>query len=405
MTAVAFVPVRGGSRAIPGKNLRAFCGRPLLYWCVRAAQEARNVDRVVVATDCDEIARAAAGFGFSKLAIYRRSTASASDTAGTEAVMLEYLDRNPLAADDVFVLLQATSPFTRAADLDRALAQYAAGGADSMLSCVRQRRFYWDDAGMPVNYDPASRPRRQDFAGCWMENGAFYINRAGQVIDRQNRLGGTVQTFEMPGYTGLELDEEDDWLVGEALMRRHGLAGRMPEIPIRMVLTDVDGVLTDGGMYYGECGDELKRFNTLDGKAFELLRERGITTGIVTAERTRLVVHRATKIGADHLFQGVTDKLAVVTELCGEAGLSLDEVAYVGDDLNDLGLLRAVGFSACPSTAVASVKAVVDRVCARGGGEGCLREVADEILLWTAVPADREAHAEHDAAPLAAARA
>jgi YrbI family 3-deoxy-D-manno-octulosonate 8-phosphate phosphatase len=154
-------------------------------------------------------------------------------------------------------------------------------------------------------------------------------------------------------------------------------------------------------MYYGECGDELKRFNTLDGKAFELLRERGLRTGIVTAERTRLVADRAAKVGADHLFQGVADKLAVVEQLCAREGLALGEVAYVGDDLGDLELLRAVGFSACPSTAVDAVKAVVHRVCARGGGEGCVREVADEILRLAASASSPEPDVAVVAAALA----
>jgi N-acylneuraminate cytidylyltransferase len=210
-----------------------------------------------------------------------------------------------------------------------------------------------------------------------MENGAFYISRVGQVRRARNRLSGKVEPFVMPSHTGLELDDDDDWVAGEALMRQHGIGRLLPEAGIRLVLTDVDGVLTDGGMYYAEDGGELKRFNTLDGKAFELLREQGVQTGIVTAERTALLAARARKVGADHVYQGVVDKLAVVKSLCSREGIAFSEVAYVGDDLGDLELLRAVGFSACPSTAVDAVKAVVHHVCDRAGGEGCVREIVE----------------------------
>ena len=381
MTTTVFVPLRGGSRAIPGKNLRPFCGRPLMWWCLRAAQEAERVDRIVVATDSDEIEERALGFGFSKLEVYRRTAESAIDTAGTEAVMLEYLAASTDDEDeDLFVLAQATSPFTRARDFDAALHQLAESGADSMLSCVEVRRFFWDRCGLPINYEPAARPRRQDFEGCLMENGAFYASTVARVRQFRNRMSGVVSPFVMPSYTGLELDEPEDWVAGEALMRRH-LSAELGSRPIRLVLTDLDGVLTDGGMYYADDGRELKKFNTVDGKAFELLRNRGIRTGIVTASASPLIGARARKIGADYLFEGAIDKLPIVRDLCAREGFELDEVAYMGDDVGDLEVLRAVGFAACPSTALDDVVDAVHYVAERGGGEGCLREIVDRFVL------------------------
>ena len=164
-------------------------------------------------------------------------------------------------------------------------------------------------------------------------------------------------------------------------MRLHNPAVCAPGQQIRMVLTDMDGVLTDGGLYYGADGNEMKKFNTLDGKAFELLRERGIRTGIITAERNRLIAARAQKVGSDYLYEATTDKLGVVMNLCREEDIPLAEVVYLGDDVNDLPLLRAVGVAACPRTAVDAVRGAVHYVCERGGGEGCVREVVDRIVL------------------------
>ncbi len=125
-------------------------------------------------------------------------------------------------------------------------------------------------------------------------------------------------------------------------------------VKIKLFLTDVDGVLTDGGMYYTESGDEFKKFNTRDGMAFELLRKAGIKTGIITSENTQIVARRAAKIKADYLYQGQRDggKLAAAKEICEKEGISLSEVAYIGDDLNCIGLLEKVGLAACPADAV-----------------------------------------------------
>jgi YrbI family 3-deoxy-D-manno-octulosonate 8-phosphate phosphatase len=118
---------------------------------------------------------------------------------------------------------------------------------------------------------------------------------------------------------------------------------------IRLFATDVDGVLTDAGMYYAESGDEWKKFNTRDGMGIKLLQRAGIITAIVTQERTKLVARRAEKLAIPELHQGVMDKLLLVSEMAVRHGLTLSQVAYIGDDINDLETLKAVGFSATRS--------------------------------------------------------
>ena len=153
--------------------------------------------------------------------------------------------------------------------------------------------------------------------------------------------------------------------------------------PIALVISDVDGVLTDGGMYYTESGDELKRFNTRDGMGFQLLREAGLRTAIITSESTALVKRRAEKLKVDFLHQGKRDggKLDAATEICTALGISIAEVAYIGDDLNCIALLSAAGYAACPSDAVGAVKAVPGILQLRSaGGHGAFREFAELIL-------------------------
>ena len=149
---------------------------------------------------------------------------------------------------------------------------------------------------------------------------------------------------------------------------------------IRLFATDVDGVLTDAGMYYSESGDEWKKFNTRDGMGIKLLQRAGIITAIVTQERTKLVARRAEKLTISELHQGVMDKLALVREMAARHGLTLNQVAYIGDDINDLETLKEVGFSATPADGMPQVAAVVDYICQKKGGEGAVREIIEMIL-------------------------
>ncbi len=155
---------------------------------------------------------------------------------------------------------------------------------------------------------------------------------------------------------------------------------------IRLFATDVDGVLTDAGMYYSESGDEWKKFNTRDGMGIKMLQKAGLITAIVTQERTRLVARRAEKLAIPELHQGVMDKLPVIQDMARRHGISLRQVAYIGDDVNDIESLQAVGLSAAPADGLPHVLDVVDYVCRRKGGEGAVRELAEMILLSLTEP-------------------
>lgn len=379
----AFIPVRGGSKSIPLKNIKPFCGKPLVCWNIEALENCAEVDRIVVATDSDEIEKTVGKFNYKKTKIYRRSKENASDTASTESVMLEYINASQMSDDETFMLVQATSPLTQTEDFTSGLKMHFSGQYDSILTCVRNYRFFWNSDGTSKNYDYKNRPRRQNFDGMLMENGAFYINTVANIKTSGNRLSGKIGIYEMPEYTAAEIDEPDDWIVLENLMRRHILNKQNASKNIKLFLSDVDGTLTDGGMYYSESGDELKKFNTRDGMGFQLLREKGIKTGIITSENTKIVENRAKKLKIDFLVQGKRNggKLEAVRQICNELNISLNEVAYIGDDINDIELLSEVGFAACPADACAEVKAVAGiQVMQKNGGEGCVREVVERVI-------------------------
>ncbi len=173
---------------------------------------------------------------------------------------------------------------------------------------------------------------------------------------------------------------------GDKETRRQGgseLKTQNSKLNIKLFLTDVDGVLTDAGMYYSENGDELKKFNTHDGMGLQLIRQKGIKTGIITSENTMMVERRFNKLKLDYLYQGKREggKLASALEICEKEGITLKEVAYIGDDINCLELLSHVGLAACPANALDAVKQIPGIVrMNKKGGEGCVREFIEMII-------------------------
>ena len=384
MKTIAFIPVRGGSKSIPLKNIKPFCGKPLVCWNIEALEKCSEVHEVVVATDSDEIWNTVEKRKYKKTRLYRRSPENANDTASTESVMLEYISHAKLEGDTIFMLVQATSPLTESRHFTEALQMYTEGDFDSIITCVRNYRFFWNEDGTSMNYDYMHRPRRQNFKGMLMENGAFYINTVRNILSNGNRLSGKIGIYEMPEYTATEIDEPDDWTILENLMHKHVLAHRQPSNSIKLFLTDIDGTLTDGGMYYSEYGDELKKFNTRDGMGIALIRMAGIKVGIITSEDRELNLRRAEKLKVDFLRQGKLNggKLAVAEEIASEMGITLQNVAYIGDDVNCIELLSEVGLAACPSDANEKVKDIQGiNIMERKGGEGCVREFIDNYIL------------------------
>lgn len=225
---IAFIPVRGGSKSIPLKNIKELNGKPLVYWTVKSANDAESIDKVIIATDSIEIKSVVKSFNMPKIEIYDREAQNATDTASTESVMLEYINKSDLKADDNFFLIQATSPMLKAEHIDDMFKYFQQSGADSIFSGVVEKQFHWQIANSqqnlvePVNYDYRNRPRRQEFEGLVAENGACYINSVKNILCDKCRLSGDITYYELPLYTSYEIDEEADWKIVETLMDKFG---------------------------------------------------------------------------------------------------------------------------------------------------------------------------------------
>ena len=221
----AFIPVRGGSKSIPLKNIKLLNGKPLVFWTALAAEQAVCIDKLIIATDSPEIKSTVQSFGFKKLEVYDRDPENASDTSSTESVMLEYINKSDLKDNDLLFLIQATSPMLKSEHIDSMYNKFVSNDSDSMFTGVIEKQFHWMginsiDGIKPINYDYKNRPRRQDFEGLIAENGACYINSVENIKRDKCRLSGKITAFELPSYTSYEIDEPVDWIIVEELMKQ-----------------------------------------------------------------------------------------------------------------------------------------------------------------------------------------
>lgn len=222
MSVLALIPARGGSKGLPGKNIRPLAGLPLVAHSIRQALAARHVDRVCVSTDDDAIAAVAIAHGAE---VIQRPAAISGDTASSESALLHALDwlqERQQRQPDLLCFLQCTSPVREPHDIDAAIERLRAEGADSLLSVSPSHRFLWRRGaageGESINYDWRARPRRQDMAPQFVENGSIYLFTPAQLRATGNRLGGRIALHEMGEHAALEIDSALDFQLVEAVM-------------------------------------------------------------------------------------------------------------------------------------------------------------------------------------------
>lgn len=388
---VAVIPARGGSKGVPGKNLRKLNGLSLVARAVRSCSAVPGIDLVVVSTDDARIAEAALAEGAH---VVDRPAHLADDEASSESALVHAL--GALGATGVrpavTILVQATSPFISPSDLSRAVDLVRGGDADVAFSVVRSHSFLWKlgtDGPTAVNHDASVRLRRQDRDPEFVETGAFYVMRTAGFLANNHRFFGNLRLVEVGAGDAIEIDSEYDLKLANAIADHRELPDNSP-IPAKAVVTDFDGVHTDDRATVTEDGHESVVVNRSDGMGVKLLREAGIPMLILSTERNPVVARRAEKLGVE-VRHGVGDKLAVLTEWASDNGLDLADIAYLGNDINDISCLTAVGHGAVVSGAHPGAREVATHVLGRRGGDGAVRELADRVLAH-AMPAREDRH-------------
>ena len=384
MSAIAIIPARSGSVGIKDKNIRPFCGVPLLVRAVTTAKNADSVDRVVVTTDSEVYAAVSREAGAE--VVMRPADLSTSEASSESALIhaLETIKAGGESLPEWIVFIQCTSPFTRPEDIDGLVRVAEVDGADSGFTAVKTHRFLWRcaeyGAAEGVNHDKAVRLRRQDRETEFMENGAVYVMKTDAFLRHKHRFFGKTVIHEVPEYQGYEIDSEADWVVAESIFREMNRANATAVLPAKpqLVVFDFDGVFTDNRVLVDQDGKESVFCDRADGMAIEWLKVSGVRGLILSKERNPVVEARARKVGLP-AAQAVDGKAEYLRNWCKAEGINLSDVIYVGNDLNDLECFGIVGCAVAVGDADQRVKDAADVVLTRLGGRGAIRELIESI--------------------------
>jgi YrbI family 3-deoxy-D-manno-octulosonate 8-phosphate phosphatase len=382
---VAVISLRSNGEWENQKNItRRIAGRPLFVWGIEQAIASDCFDAVCIATEFPEICEKLLGElpgaqEFVKI-LSDRSVVPASGGSCTSG-LLELQKSFPF---DAMCLIEASCPLTRAEDFRVAKDKFLAENLDSLVTVVRSKRSLWTCARAPMGGALMKNATSQTPQGpeeYFMENGAFSITRATALTEYGACLGGRIGIHEMPAETAIEITEEAGWVAVELLLSNQKSASAKARArQVKALVLDVDGTLTDAGMYYGAAGEALKKFNTRDAHGLQLLREHGMTVCVITTEESAAVEARMKKLRIEEYYPGVRNKFPLLLELARRWDVSLQNIAYVGDDLSDLECLSRVGCAFCPADAVPQVSQQAHYICEHPGGHGAVREVCDLIL-------------------------
>jgi N-acylneuraminate cytidylyltransferase len=381
---LAIIPARGGSKGVPRKNVKLLAGRPLIAWTIRAAREAKRVTRVVVSTDDAEIARVANECG---AGVVWRPAEISGDIASSESALLHvlgHLRETENYRPELLAFLQCTSPLTTAADIDGTIGAMLDQRADSALSAARFFHFVWrvdSDGASGVNHDKRVRQRRQERPAEFLENGAIYAMRTEGFLAARHRFFGKTAIYEVEAGRSLEIDEPDDFEVAEVLLRRRDENERRALLPspVGAVVFDFDGVFTDDRVLVDETGREAVTCSRSDGHGLSGLTKMGVPMLVISKEVNPVVGARCTKLGME-CVQSCDDKLPVMTQWLKQRGIKTANTVYVGNDVNDLECLAAVGCGVVVADAHAEARAAARMVLSRPGGRGAVRELCNLIL-------------------------
>lgn len=393
---LAVVPARGGSKGVPGKNLAPVGGIPLVARAVRACRAAALVTDVVVSTDDPAVAAAARAAGAE---VVERPAALAGDTATSEAAVLHALDAYEAEsgqAVDTVLLVQCTSPFVTAGDIDGVAAPVLRREADCAVTVAPFHGFLWREAPAPagargVNHDASHRPRRQDRPQDLLETGAAYAMRADGFRAARHRFFGRVEPVRTDPARVLEVDDPADLARARALAplldadapARQPATGGSDGFPgradIDAVVLDFDGTQTDDRVLVDADGREFVAVHRGDGLGVAALRRAGLAVLILSTEANGVVAARARKLRVP-VVHGTDHKDAALKAWCAEEGIAPERVLYAGNDVNDLPCLRLVGWPVAVADAHPAVRAAARAVTRTPGGAGAVRELAGRIL-------------------------
>lgn len=394
---LAIIPARGGSKGIPHKNIKPLGGHPLISYSIAAANSSSLVDRTIVSTDDPEIAEVAREYG-AEVPFLRPGGLALDDTRDLPVFQhaLKWLAEEEDYQPEIVVQLRPTSPFRPPNLVDTAVAiLHSHPEATSVRGVVPSKQNPYKmwrvgEGGLMIPLlesdlpEPYNMPR-QELPPTFWQTGHIDVIRS-VTIKNGSMSGQRIHACEIdPAFT-VDLDNGLDWERAEGELAFLAEKIVLPEKPgarqlgdLNFLVLDFDGVLTDNRVYVNEKGQESIAAHRGDGMGVSLARNAGLEVVILSKERNPVVQARAKKMGVT-AYQGIDDKAAKLTELMEERGFARRQVAYIGNDLNDLPCFPLVGLSVCVADSHPQVRSAANLVLRKEGGRGAVREFIDLVL-------------------------
>ena len=394
---LAVIPARGGSQGIPRKNIRPLAGQPLIAWSIAAAQRARLVNRVFTSTDDEEIAAIARSYG-AEVPFLRPAEHAQSDTRDFPVFqhVVDWLERIEGYVPDIIVQLRPTSPLRPPGLIDKAiellLADESADSVRSVTSPSQNPYKMWTVAGnalkplLSIELEEPYNAPRQSLPPTYWQTGHVDVFRTCTIRQKLSLTGDRILPVMVDSRYALDIDTLMHLRIAGEVAAEGQLdivQPRMSEIsilePIRFFVFDFDGVFTDNRVYVDQSGRETVSCSRADGLGVERLLSSGFEAAVLSTETNLVVSARCRKLRLP-VEQGVRDKAQVLRRLAASRGLPLQQVAYLGNDVNDLECLRIAGVAIAPADAHPDVRKIADLVLHKSGGHGAVRELCDMAI-------------------------
>jgi len=384
MEILAIIPARGGSKGISKKNLSLLAGEPLIAHTIKQALSTKCINRVVVSTDDPEIGQVSQEVGAE---VVSRPVNISHDAATSESALVHVLDHlreKEGYEPDLVVFLQVTSPLRQNSDIQNAVDTLIREGADSLFSACPIHSFVWRNEGnnnfKALNYDYKNRLPRQQCPEDLAENGSIYVFKTNVIKEFNNRLGEKIAVYRMREIDSFQIDTVEDLELAEQLMAHSNSKSELSILKdIRLLVLDFDGVMTDNRVLVNQDGQESVWCHRGDGWGISQLKKAGIKVIVISTETNPVISVRCKKLGIE-CIQGEKDKKKALETIVKENSLKVEEVAYLGNDTNDIEAMEYVGVAIAVSDAVPQILKIAHLITSRKGGFGAAREAADWIL-------------------------
>ena len=380
MEVLAIIPARGGSKAIPHKNLAPLCGRPLIVWMIEAAKSSCHIDRVIVSTDDADIGQVAEAHGAE---VIWRPAAFSGDFDSSELALLhvlETLKESENYQPDLTVFLQCTAPLTTGGDIDDVVHSLLLEESDSAPAVTHFHEFVWkqhDGDGVGVNHDKSKRLMRQQLDPTYVECGSVYVMKTDGFRTHRHRFFGRTSMFVVPRDRHWDINDPIDLEVAQVMLAKQLRERKRSLIPenLKAIAFDGNRLLTDDVL----SGVSHADADLMDGLDLKQLRSLGLELLVLLPEQNPIVSELCRELGVDVIDKSKVNSPTLL-EWLSENDISPEQAAYFGNGHDDLDCLTRVGCGLAAADALPDAKAVASVVLNASAGQGAVREICELLL-------------------------